>query len=80
MSTGKFINEERGRCELCQRLFHVSLLMKQQGHLRCIISCTDDLSNQYRQKEISNKLGDGSQEGSSDKPQIFRDPGEVVFE
>jgi len=80
MSTGQYVGEEKGRCELCQREFHISLLMKQEGHLRCIVSCVDDLSNKYRRKRISEVLADGANEGSSDKPKIFQDPGEVVFE
>lgn len=80
MSTGQYIGEEVGRCELCDRLFHISLLRKQEGHLRCIVSCTDDLTLKYRPKVIADILASNTHEGASDKPEIFRDPGEIVFE
>jgi len=81
MSTGKAQFVEKGRCEKCWRLFPITMLQKQEGHLRCIISCTDDLSTtrERRQRLISDKLASGK-EGSSDKPEMFSDPGEMSFE
>ena len=81
MSTGKAQFVEKGRCERCWREFPVTLLQKQEGHLRCIISCIDDLSatRDRRQRIISDKLASGK-EGSSDKPEMFSDPGEMSFE
>lgn len=79
MAIGNAIFEEFDICERCGFQFHISQLMKQEGHLRCTVSCVDDLSNKYRQKQIAEVLK-GTREGMSDKPEIFRDPGEVVFE
>jgi hypothetical protein len=81
MSTGKAQFEEVGRCERCWRKFPITMLIKQEGHLRCIISCIDDLSStrERRQRTISDKLSSG-REGVSDKPEIFSDPGEMSFE
>lgn len=79
MSTGKFAGEEKGRCERCWREFYVSQLIKQEGHLRCTVSCVDDLSNTRRAKIISDVLSSG-QDGVSEKPEMFNDPGEIAFE
>jgi hypothetical protein len=81
MSTGKAQFVEVGRCERCGRQFPVSLLQKQDGHLRCIVSCIDDLSTtrERRQRIISDKLSSGH-EGASSKPELFADPGESSFE
>lgn len=80
MSTHQAIQEEWDWCRRCGRSFHVSQLQKQEGELRCIRTCLDDLSNKYRQQGIAEVLADGSNEGSSDKPELFKDPGEVVFQ
>lgn len=79
MSTGPAIQEEWDWCRTCGRQFHVSQLMKQEGVLRCTKTCVDDLSNKYRKIGIQKVLADGAREGSSDKPDMFKDPGEVVF-
>jgi hypothetical protein len=81
MAIGKAIFQEVDRCGRCWRLFPISQLQKQDGHLRCVISCTDDLSTttEKRQRLISDVLSSG-QEGVSDKPELFSDPGELSFE
>ena len=77
---GQAIQEEWDWCATCGRQHHISQLVKQEGVLRCTVTCTDDLSNKYRQLGIAKVLADGSREGGSDKPEIFKDPGEVVFQ
>jgi hypothetical protein len=81
MSTGKAQFVEKGRCQRCWREFPVTMLRKQEGQLRCIISCTDDLSTtrERRQRIIDDKIASGN-EGSSSKPEMFSDPGESRFE
>lgn len=79
MSIGDAINEEWDWCRRCGRQFHVSKLQMQEGTLRCTITCIDDLSNKYRLLGVQKVLSDGQKEGSSDKPELFKDPGEVVF-
>ena len=80
MSIGKAINVEWDWCIRCGREFHVSKLIKQQGMLLCTVKpCYDDLSNQYRPLQISESLRN-DREGVSDKPDMFSDPGEVVFQ
>lgn len=80
MSIGKAAQEEWDWCRRCGRQYHVSQLMKQEGQIRCtVVPCTDDLSNKYRKYGIAQVLADGSQEGSTDKDQIFSDPGEIAF-
>lgn len=79
MAIGSAIQEEWDYCRTCGRAFHISLLMKQEGSLRCVVSCVDDLSNKYRQYGIGQVLSDGSKEGSTDKDDIFKEPGEIAF-
>lgn len=78
MSIGPAIQEEWDWCRRCGRRYHVSKLARQEGELRCTVTCTDDLSNKYRKLGIQKVLATGN-EGSSDKPDMFKDPGEVVF-
>lgn len=79
MSIGGAIQEEWDFCQRCGRRYHISQLQMQEGQRRCTVTCLDDLSNKYRQAGINAILADKSNEGSTDKDQIFKDPGEVVF-
>lgn len=79
MSIKTAIQEEWDWCRRCGRSYHVSQLARQEGELRCTLTCIDDLSNKYRKLGIEKVLADGSNEGSSNKPKMFNDPGEVVF-
>lgn len=79
MATHQRVDEEWDWCRRCGRQFHVSSLQMQEGVLRCIQTCIDDLSNKYRQLGINKILADGARESTSDKPEMFKDPGEIVF-
>lgn len=80
MAIGSAIQEEWDWCRRCGRQYHISHLIKQEGVIRCTVTCVDDLSNKYRQYGIGRVLSDNSKEGSTDKDEILRDPGEVPFQ
>ena len=69
--------QEWSACDRCGFMFPLSMLSRQMGLTVCPYDI-DDLSNYYRPEQIQKVLSDG-QEGRSDKPEVFRDPGEIVF-
>lgn len=58
-------------------MWPINLLIRQQGRIVCPYD-VDDLSILYRPQVIAEVLADPS-EGKSDKPEAFRDPGEIRF-
>lgn len=70
--------EEWDTCDRCGFLHPISMLTKQLGMKLCSDhGCLDDLSNFYRTRIIAEKLK--QPEGLSDKPEVFKDPGEIKF-
>jgi hypothetical protein len=53
-------------------------LGRQQGLIVCFRTCIDNLDNQYRPKEIAEVLATPG-EGSDERSEFFKDPGELVI-
>jgi hypothetical protein len=53
-------------------------LRRQQGIIVCNTTCADDLSNQYRPKQIAAVLATPG-EGSDERSEFFKGPGELVI-
>lgn len=66
-------------CERCGFMYSLTSLRRQQGLLVCeVIPCADNLDNQYRPKQIEEVLATPG-EGSDERSEYFRDPGEEVI-
>jgi hypothetical protein len=64
-------------CERCGLMYPITTLNKQQGLLVCNVTCTDNLDNQYRPKQIADVLATPG-EGSDERSEFFQGPGELV--
>lgn len=66
-------------CDRCGFEHPISMLSMQLGMKLCKDhGCYDDISNDRRPAIIAAKLADG-REGLTDKPEVFRGPGELTF-
>ena len=64
-------------CDVCGLMYPITQLTKQQGALRCTVTCRDNLDNQYRPKIIADVLATPG-EGSDERSEFFQGPGELV--
>lgn len=71
--------QEWANCDRCGFPHPIGMLTRQLGLLVCHDhGCYDDLTNYFRANVIAMVLSDPS-ESLTDKPQIYGDPGELVF-
>jgi hypothetical protein len=64
-------------CDRCGLMYPLTELVRQQGATVCTRTCLDDLSNQYRPKQMANVLATPG-EGTDERSEYLRGPGEVV--
>lgn len=65
-------------CDRCGLMYPIDRLTRQQGLIVCMRTCVDNLDNQYRPKIIADVLATPG-EGSDERSEFFKDPGEVVI-
>lgn len=65
-------------CDRCGLMYPIDSLGRQQGLILCFRTCNDNLDNQYRPKIIADVLATPG-EGSDERSEFFKDPGEVVI-
>jgi hypothetical protein len=65
-------------CDRCGLMYPLTQLTRQQGLTVCTRTCTDNLDNQYRPKQIAEVLATPG-EGTDERSELLRGPGEVVI-
>lgn len=65
-------------CNRCGLMYPIDQLTRQQGIIVCTRTCDDNLDNQYRPKVIADVLATPG-EGSDERSEFFKDPGELVI-
>lgn len=65
-------------CDRCGLMYPIDKLTRQQGLIVCTRTCDDNLDNQYRPKIIADVLATPG-EGSDERSEFFKDPGELVI-
>lgn len=64
-------------CDRCGLMYPITKLQRQQGIIVCLVTCTDNLDNQYRPVQIEQVLATPG-EGSDERSEYFQGPGEIV--
>lgn len=72
------LNVQWQLCDRCGLMYPLTKLTRQQGIIVCSVTCVDNLDNQYMPKIRAEVLATPG-EGSDERAEFFRDPGELVI-